>query len=79
MFPGLFAERPEAGNAMRVHVDLGVCESNGYCMGIDPEVFDLDDDDNLILLMPDVGPERAPRMHEAVRQCPRQAITVTES
>ena len=30
---------------MKVDVDWGLCESNGVCMGIIPEVFDLDDDD----------------------------------
>jgi len=64
---------------MRVHVDFGLCESNGVCMGIAAEVFELGDDDNLSVLMPEVGPDRAAAVREAVRQCPRQAISLDES
>jgi ferredoxin len=28
---------------MKVKVDFGLCESNGVCIGIIPEVFELDD------------------------------------
>jgi ferredoxin len=34
----------------KVEVDFGLCESNGVCMGIIPEVFDLDDQDYLHVL-----------------------------
>lgn len=63
---------------MRVEVDWGLCESNGVCMGIIPEVFHLDDDDMLIVLQPEVTPENESLIRDAVRQCPRQAISITE-
>jgi ferredoxin len=63
---------------MKIHVDWGLCESNGVCMGIIPEVFDLGEDDNLNLLTDDVTPENEYQVREAVRQCPRQAISITE-
>ena len=31
----------------RIVVDFGLCEANGVCMGIIPEVFDLDEEDYL--------------------------------
>ena len=34
----------------KIEVDFGLCESNGVCMGIIPEVFDLDDQDYLHVL-----------------------------
>ena len=40
-----------------VEVDFGLCESNGVCMGIIPEVFDLDDEDYLHVLQDEVTPE----------------------
>ena len=61
---------------MKVHVDFGLCESNGVCMGIIPEVFDLDDQDYLHVLTDEVTPENENRIREAVRQCPRQAISI---
>ena len=48
-------------------------------MGIDPEVFELGDDDNLTVLMPEIGPEREAAAREAARQCPRQAISLDEA
>lgn len=63
---------------MRVVVDLSQCESNGLCMGVAPDIFELDDDDNLTLL--NETPEEADhaRILEAVRVCPKQAISIDE-
>lgn len=63
---------------MRVEVDRGLCEANGVCMGINPEVFDLGEDDVLTILKPDITPETEKDVREAVRQCPRQALSIKE-
>jgi len=63
---------------MKIEVDYGLCESNGVCMGIIPEVFDLDDNDNLNVLQPEVTADNESQVREAVRQCPRQAISIVE-
>lgn len=63
---------------MKIEVDWDLCESNGVCMGIIPEVFQLGDDDMLTVLQPDVTPENETQVREAVRQCPRQAISIKE-
>lgn len=62
----------------KVSVDFGLCESNGVCEGIIREVFHLDDQDYLHVLQDKVTPENRDRIVDAVRQCPRQAITITE-
>jgi ferredoxin len=62
----------------KIEVDWGLCESNGVCMGIIPEVFQLEDDDTLTILQEDVTPENEAQVRDAVRQCPRQAISITE-
>ncbi len=62
----------------KIEVDWGLCESNGVCMGILPEVFHLGDDDMLTVLQSDVTPENEAQVREAVRQCPRQAISIVE-
>lgn len=64
--------------AKKVHVDFEICESNAVCMGIIPEVFDLDDQDYLHILQEDVTPENEAQIREAVRQCPRQAISIVD-
>lgn len=63
----------------RIEVDFGLCESNGVCMGIIPEVFDLDDQDYLHVLQEEVTPDIETSVREAVRQCPRQAIAVVDA
>lgn len=62
----------------KVEVDWGLCESNGVCMGIIPEVFRLEDDDTLTILQEEVTPENEEQVRDAVRQCPRQAISIIE-
>jgi ferredoxin len=62
----------------KIEVDWGLCESNGVCMGIIPEVFQLGDDDMLTVLQDDVTPENEEQVRDAVRQCPRQAISIVE-
>ena len=63
---------------MKVQVDFSLCESNGVCMGVAPDVFLLNDDDTLSILQPDVEPENQAAVLDAVRQCPRQAISVED-
>ena len=72
--------RSREGFAMtqKIEVDFGLCESNGICMGIIPEVFDLDDEDYLHVLQDEVTPDNEQQVKEAVRQCPRQAISIRE-
>jgi ferredoxin len=62
----------------KIEVDWGLCESNGVCMGVIPEVFQLEDDDTLTLLQEEVTPDNEELVLEAVRQCPRQAISIGE-
>jgi ferredoxin len=63
---------------MRVIVDLQRCEANGLCMGVAPDVFELTDDDELILLQEHPDESRRADVVAAVHQCPRQAISIEE-
>ena len=63
---------------MKVVVDFGLCEANGICVGIIPEVFDLDEQDYLHVLDDEVTPENEAQIRDAVRQCPRQALSIAE-
>jgi ferredoxin len=62
----------------KIVVDFELCEANAVCMGIIPEVFELDDQDYLHVLTDEVTPENEEQVREAVRQCPRQAIAIVE-
>src|SRR5690606_4127836 len=62
----------------KVVVDFDVCESNAICMGIAPEVFEVRDDDFLYILDETPPDELRPKVEQAVRQCPKQAITIVD-
>ena len=59
-------------------VDMNQCESNALCMGVAPDIFRLDDDDNLTVLDETPDESARERVLEAVRVCPKQAISVVE-
>ena len=61
---------------MRVVVDFDVCESNAVCMAVAPEVFEVRDDDFLYVLIDEPGEELRAKVEEAVRRCPKQAISL---
>ncbi|MEO3782104.1 ferredoxin [Actinocorallia sp. B10E7] len=63
---------------MKVTVDYLVCEANGVCVGLAPEVFDLDDEDNLHVLLPEVPADQQDKVRHAVRSCPKAALSITE-
>ncbi len=63
---------------MRVVVDFDQCESNALCMGILPEVFEVRDDDFLYVLDENPPEELRARLMEAVRACPKNAISIED-
>ncbi len=63
---------------MKVNVDFDLCESNAVCMGVAPEVFEVRDDDYLYILDENPGEELRPKVEEAVRSCPKAAISIAE-
>jgi ferredoxin len=62
--------------AWKVVVDFDLCESNAICMGIVPEVFEVRDDDFLYILDENPPEELRGKVEEAVRACPKAAITL---
>lgn len=63
---------------MKVSVDPMVCEANGVCVGLAPDVFDLTEEDELEILQPDVPAAEADRVRHAVRACPKAALTLAD-
>ena len=62
----------------KVVVDFDLCESNAICMAAAPEVFEVRDDDFLYVLDETPSDELKPKVDEAVRRCPKQAISLEE-
>jgi ferredoxin len=63
---------------VRVVVDWDLCESNGLCMAAAPEVFELQDDDTLLILQETPDESLRDKVADAIRTCPKQAISLQE-
>ena len=63
---------------MRVVVNSDLCESNALCMDAAPEVFEIRDDDLLYVLDDHLPEALRAKVEQAVRACPKQAITIAE-
>ena len=61
---------------MKVVVDYDLCEANALCMDAAPEIFRVEEDDTLTLLLEEVPSDLQAKAEEAARLCPRQAITL---
>ncbi|MQY24627.1 ferredoxin [Nocardia aurantia] len=59
---------------MKLIVDFDQCEANGICVGIAPDIFELDDQDYLNVNVSDVPDDRLEAVREAVAQCPKAAL-----
>jgi ferredoxin len=63
---------------MRVVVNFDVCQSNALCQSAAPEVFEVRDDGFLYILIDEPDESLRPKLDEAVRLCPTQAITIED-
>jgi ferredoxin len=63
---------------MKIVVDRDLCEANQVCMRVAPEVFRVDDQDHLHILVDTVDPTRRQLVERAVRACPRRALALVE-
>ena len=63
---------------MKVIVDHDRCEGNARCVLAAPEVFQLQSDDQSYVLIERPDEDMRPKVAEAVRFCPRQAISLIE-
>ena len=63
---------------MKVKVNYDLCEANALCMQEAPEIFEVDDDDNLNVLQEEPGEDLRAKLEAAVRACPRAAIAIEE-
>lgn len=63
---------------MRVEVDLDRCEGNAICVGIDPAVFELNDDEQCNVMIAPIPADHEARAMQAIAECPRAALRRVE-
>jgi ferredoxin len=61
---------------MELRVDRDLCEANAVCTGIAPDVFDLDDEDELQIQQPNPPAELRDQVEQAVAACPKNALSL---
>jgi ferredoxin len=62
---------------MKVHVDMNLCQSNGQCEAVAPEVFELGDDD-VLRWKEDADESLRAKVEAAVDACPMTAIRIED-
>jgi len=63
---------------MRVIVDESLCEANGFCESLAPDVFEIGDADVVHVADGAVAPDREVDVRAAVDQCPKAALRIIE-
>ncbi len=61
---------------MKINVNWSLCDGNGVCAVEAPELFELSEDDELIVKQESFGPELREKAERAVRVCPKRALTL---
>ena len=59
---------------MRIEVDHDRCEGNAVCVGIAPDLFDLDDEDYAVIKADPVPAHQVELAEQSVAECPRAAL-----
>ena len=59
---------------MEIGVDRSLCEANAVCVGFAPDIFDLDDDEELVIQPGAVPDDQLERVSDAIKGCPKNAL-----
>ena len=62
--------------ALKVVVDMNVCQDNGQCVFAAPQVFQLDDDGRLVVMIEEPDESLRATVEDAADVCPVQAISI---
>lgn len=59
--------------------DWDLCEANGICEAMAPDIFEINDDDQLDIHDDVVTDENQARVERAVAGCPKSALSIVET
>ena len=63
---------------LKLIVDYQLCEANALCMEAAPEVFEVDENDNLHVLQEQPPEALRDKVEKAVRLCPKGALRLED-
>lgn len=61
---------------MKLVVEWSLCDGNGVCTMEAPEMLQLNEQDELVVLSDTFGPEMEAKVEAAVRVCPKHALRI---
>ncbi|KAA0080102.1 ferredoxin [Mycolicibacterium sp. P9-64] len=61
---------------MKVIVDFVKCTGLGICESMAPDIFEVNDDGQLVLLKEDITDDELQAVEEAVAGCPTEALRI---
>ena len=64
---------------IQVQANVRICEGFANCLVAAPDLFDLDDDDKVIILQGELDETERARVEEAIRSCPVAALTIADA
>lgn len=64
---------------IRVKANLKICDGFANCVTTAPDLFDIDDDDHVIVLHDEIADTSRSLLEEAVRSCPVSALTIADA
>ena len=59
---------------MKIHVDRKRCTGLGICESLAPDVFEVNEDGELVLLTEDITDELMDGVKDAISACPTEAL-----
>jgi len=63
---------------MKVKVDHELCSGDGICVEICPDVFEMNDDDQAVVIADPVPDDAEDAVREAAESCPEGCIYIEE-
>jgi ferredoxin len=67
-----------SGRMSRLRVDRDLCEGYANCVFQAPDIFDLGDDNIVVIQSADIGEDNHERVAEAVASCPVAALSLDD-
>jgi|HubBroStandDraft_2_1064218.scaffolds.fasta_scaffold2597747_1 ferredoxin len=63
---------------MRIIVDVDLCQGHAQCEDAAPDIFQVDDNGLLTVLVESPDESARARVEDAVRRCPAEALQIVE-
>lgn len=64
---------------MKLILDRSLCDGNALCVDQAPDLLEMDANEELVVLKPDLAPDEIERARRAADACPKAALRLGEA